>query len=80
MAAHDFRVAITIVYVAGVAWALLRTDARPAERVVLSLLWPLGPLAFLVTVVMLLAASVMAYPLVMVPAVVVLAIVWWVVF
>jgi hypothetical protein len=78
--AYDFPVAIAILYVAGVVWALLRTDARLPERVVLSLLWPLGPLAFLVTVALLLAASVMAYPLVMVPAVVVLAVVWWVLF
>jgi len=71
------RVAITILYVAGVIWGLLRTDARPVERVVLSLLWPLGPLAFLVTLAILVAASVIAYPLVMVPAVVVLAALWW---
>jgi len=71
------RVAITILYVAGVIWGLLRTDARPVERVVLSLLWPLGPLAFLVTLAILVAASVIAYPLVMVPVVVVLAVLWW---
>jgi hypothetical protein len=66
------------VYVAGVLWALLKSDASPPERVVLSLLWPLGPLAFVVTVAVLLAASVIAFPLVMVPAVVLLAVVWWV--
>ena len=78
MSAYELRrVAITILYVAGVIWGLLRTDARPVERVVLSLLWPLGPLAFLVTLAILVAASVIAYPLVMVPAVVVLAALWW---
>ena len=71
---------IAIVYVAGVLWSLLKSDARPAERVVLSLLWPLGPLAFLVTVAILLTASVIAYPLVMVPAVVVVAAMWWTLF
>ena len=77
MSAYELRrVAITILYVAGVIWGLLRTDARPVERVVLSLLWPLGPLAFLVTLAILVAASVIAYPLVMVPVVVV-AVVWW---
>jgi len=70
-------VAITIVYVAGVLWALLKSDARPAERVAVSLLWPLGPLAFVVTVAILLAASVVAYPLLMVPALAVAALVWW---
>lgn len=71
-------VAIVVLYVAGVVWALLESDAPPAERLVLSLLWPIGPLAFVVTAAVLLAASVIAYPLVMVPAVVVLAVVWWV--
>lgn len=80
MTAYDFRAAIAILYVAGVVSAWLRTDARRGERIVLSLLWPLGPLAFLVTVVLLLAASVMAYPLVMVPALAALAVLWWVVF
>jgi hypothetical protein len=61
-------------------WALVRTDARPAERVLLSLLWPLGPLAFVVTVALLLGASVIAFPLVMVPAVVVVAVLWWALF
>ena len=70
-----------VVYVAGVAWGLLRTDARPFKRVLLSLLWPLGPIALLVTVAILLAASVVAYPLVMIPAaLVVAAVIWWVVF
>lgn len=78
MTGYDLRLTITILYVAGVVWSLLKTDARPAERIVLSLLWPLGPLAFLVTAAILIAASVVAYPLVMVPAVVVLAAVWWV--
>ena len=80
MTGYDVRLTITILYVAGVLWSLLKTDARPAERVVLSLLWPLGPLAFLVTVAILIAASVVAYPLVMVPAVVLPAVVWWVFF
>ena len=77
MTGYDVRLAITILYVGGVVWSLLKSDARPAERVVLSFLWPLGPLAFLVTVAILIAASVVAYPLVMVPAVVVLVVVWW---
>jgi hypothetical protein len=75
--AHPVAV-IAIVYVAGVLWSLLKSDARPAERVVLSLCWPLGPLAFLVTVAVLLAASVIAYPLVMVPVVAVFAVLCWV--
>lgn len=38
------------VYVAGVCCGLVFTDARPPARVGLALLWPAGPLAFLVTV------------------------------
>jgi len=78
VSAHPVVAAITTLYIVGVVWALVRTNARPAERLVLSVLWPLGPLAFLVTLAILLAASVIAYPLVMVPAaLVVLAVVWW---
>lgn len=80
VAAVDFPAAITVLYVAGVVWGQLMSDAKPLERVVLSLLWPLGPLAFLVTVTILLAASVMAYPVVMVPVVVALVFVWWLLF
>jgi len=71
---------MTILYAVGVVWALIRTNARLAERIVLSLLWPLGPLAFVVTIAILLAASVIAYPVVMIPAVIVLAVLWRVLF
>ncbi|OFW04469.1 MAG: hypothetical protein A3I61_11705 [Acidobacteria bacterium RIFCSPLOWO2_02_FULL_68_18] len=77
--AVDLPLAITILYVAGVVCGLLVSDARPLERVVLSLLWPLGPLAFVVTVTILLAASVVAYPLVMAPALAAIAFfLWWI--
>lgn len=51
-------------YVAGVIWGLLVADARPADRVVLAILWPIGPIAFVVTVTVLLAASLIAFPMV----------------
>jgi hypothetical protein len=50
------------VYVAGVAWGLLKIDAPSYARVGLALVWPLGPLAFGVTITILLAASLIAYP------------------
>ena len=53
---------IAFVYVAGVAWGLFVIDGRAGVRIGLALLWPLGPLAFVVTVGMLLAASVIAFP------------------
>lgn len=69
-----------IVYVAGVAWGLLMSDGRPLERVVLALLWPLGPLAFIATMTILLGASLIAYPLVGVPMLLALGVLWWVFF
>lgn len=52
------------VYVLGVLIGLWRTDASPAGRVALALLWPVGPLAFGATVVVLLGASLIAFPIV----------------
>jgi len=53
--------AALMVYGAGVLVGLWRTDAKPIERVGLAVLWPLGPLAFLVTIAILLAASPFAF-------------------
>jgi hypothetical protein len=69
--------AALLVYLAGVVAGLWRTDARAAARVGLAVLWPVGPLAFVATVAVLLAASLIAFPLV--GAVVALAatVTWW---
>ena len=50
------------VYAAGVLAGLWLTDGRPATRLVYAVLWPLGPLAFVVTVSILLLASLVAFP------------------
>ena len=50
------------VYVVGVAIGLVLGDARPIVRTVLAVLWPLGPAAFLITLTVLLAASLIAFP------------------
>lgn len=50
------------IYVAGTLWGFALIDARPLTRIMLALLWPLGPLAFVVTVTILLGASVIAFP------------------
>ena len=63
-------------YVAG-TWCILVSDARPAERVTLALLWPLGPLALVVTVSILLVASAIAHPLVVVPVLTAVAVLCW---
>jgi hypothetical protein len=68
---------VAAVYVAGIVWCILVSDARPAERVMLALLWPLGPLALVVTVSILLVASAIAYPLVVVPVLTAMAVLCW---
>jgi hypothetical protein len=52
-----------VIYLAGVALGLARTDALWPARLTLSLLWPIGPVAFVLTVSLLLAASLVAFPL-----------------
>ena len=51
-----------VLYVAGVLWGLLKIDATAGERLALALLWPVGPLAFIVTVTLLLIALPVAFP------------------
>jgi len=53
--------AVLTIYLAGVAVGLWRTDGPPATKLALGLLWPLGPLAFIVTVGGLVMASVIAF-------------------
>lgn len=52
------------IYAAGALVAIWRTDAAWPIRLTLAALWPVGPLAFLVTVSILLAASLIAFPVV----------------
>ena len=67
-----------IIYAAGALVAVWRTDAAWPTRLALAILWPLGPLAFLVTVSILLAASLLAFPLVSgAIAAAVAGVVWW---
>lgn len=68
------------VYVAGVVWGLLGIDARPAARVGLALLWPLGPLAFAFTIAVLLVASLVAYPVFSAAVLLTAATAWWALF
>lgn len=49
------------IYLAGVAIGLWRTDDRWPTRVLLAALWPIGPLAFVAVVVILLAATPIAF-------------------
>ncbi len=68
---------VLAVYIAGVAWGLLVIDARPAPRVGIALLWPLGPLAFALTITILLVASLIAFPAVGAVALLTAAAAWW---
>ena len=53
-------------------------DARPLARTGLALLWPLGPLAFLVTISILLLASLIAFPMFGVGVAMMAVLLWWV--
>lgn len=56
---------IGAVYAAGVLIALIKLDADAfAGRLGVALLWPLGPLAFVVAIAILLVTSLVAFPLV----------------
>ena len=55
---------VWVVYTVGALIVLWRTDAHWPTRIALAVLWPLGPLAFVITVGILLAASLIAFPLV----------------
>jgi hypothetical protein len=57
---HQEMRVVMIVYIAGVIVGLWRTDGSLVSRIVLALFWPLGPLAFVVTVGGLLVAALAA--------------------
>lgn len=49
------------IYIVGVIIGLWRTDGPPLTKVALAVLWPIGPLAFLVTINGLIIAAVIAF-------------------
>jgi hypothetical protein len=53
----DGSTLVVAIYLAGVVIGLALVDGRPAVRLGLALLWPLGPLAFVVTLAVLVGAS-----------------------
>jgi hypothetical protein len=67
---------VLLVYGVGVLVGLAATDARPAARVGLALLWPAGPVAFVVTLAVLAAAALIAFPIIGAVALAG-AIAWW---
>ena len=67
----------TLIYAGGVLVGLARIDAPPRVRTALALLWPIGPVAFLVTIAVLIMASLIAFPVFGAAAVVVTGLAWW---
>jgi hypothetical protein len=66
------------IYGVGAVLALWRTDAGWPTRIALALLWPVGPVAFLITVAILIGASLIAFPVVAgLIAAAVAAAAWW---
>ena len=51
------------IYIVGVLVGLIATQGGVATRLGLALLWPLGPLAFVITVAGLLVVAAMAFPI-----------------
>jgi len=51
-----------IVYIIGVIVGVVCGDAQPAVRIVHAALWPVGILAFIVTLAVLCVASLIAFP------------------
>ena len=66
-----------LMYVIGVVIGLCRVDGNGATKVIVALLWPLGPLAFVATLAILLVASVIAFPVVGAAAAAAAAGAWW---
>jgi hypothetical protein len=69
---------IPTIYLAGVILGALVIDGRPLTRIGLALLWPLGPLAFLVTVAGLLVVAAIAFPAFGAVLAAAAAAAWWV--
>jgi len=65
------------VYLLGVLVGLMATQGGPATRLLFAILWPLGPLAFLITVTGLLVVAAIAFPVFGVTLAAGLAAAWW---
>jgi hypothetical protein len=65
------------VYAVGVLIGLAAAQGGAATRLGLALLWPLGPLAFIITVAGLLVVAALAYPLVGILLAAGAAAAWW---
>ena len=65
------------IYMLGVIVGLMATQGGVATRLALALLWPLGPLAFLITSAGLLIVAAIAFPMFGVLLAAVIGTAWW---
>jgi len=65
------------VYLVGVVVGLMATQGGAGTRLLLAVLWPLGPLAFLITVTGLLIVAAIAFPVFGVALAATVAAGWW---
>ena len=65
------------VYLLGVVVGLMATQGGLGTRLLLAVLWPLGPLAFLITVTGLLVVAAIAFPVFGVILTATVAAGWW---
>ena len=66
-----------LVYAAGVAIGLWRTDGSLAARLTVALLWPLGVVAAVVTITALVLAAMVLFPMVGAAILLAAGVVWW---
>jgi hypothetical protein len=66
------------IYMLGVIVGLIATQGGVATRLMLALLWPLGPLAFIITVAGLLIVAAIAFPMFGVILAAAIATGWWI--
>ena len=69
--------AALVLYAAGVIIGLVRVDAGPTTRLAVSLLWPLGVVAGVVTVSALILAAMVLFPMIGAAAVALSLLIWW---
>jgi hypothetical protein len=69
--------AVILIYAAGVAAGLVFTDARPLTRIGLALAWPIGPLAFVLVIGLLLIAALYIFPVFGAVVAAGIAAAWW---
>ena len=72
--------AYLIVYLAGVAIGLAAMRDRWPSRLAIALLWPLGPMAFVVVIAILIVAAIALWPIPVLGAATLLGLALWALF